>query len=777
MPTSPSANEESDPEEFSPTILAEIERQESSRLKSSQNVKKKLSRAHRRSGHSSDSSEDSESDQLIQSDDEILLATTTPAREAGAPADVSEDGEWDGTRSADKKLREKELQKDTERIKKGHIKFTDEEKAELLRQLAAHVREQGRVPDGLTQDVVLAKPPDVFWERFATDNPTHSTLSWRSHYLKNRATYKEMIDLEIDDDGSDEGEDSDQGVKGENAAEDQQDDVDLNGIVNPGSSSQRPSPPVAKPDSGRDLSEQPDVGSDGFDETSLPADGIVVLIPGPPGAHGDLRERSVTPRVPKSKEADMRDVESQDDTQRRWPDAATPPLMEEEAEEEDMMQVEAEIDAMPDSSQRMLPESRESPASSEADDIVIPQEARVVETTSGLVAHVETEEPAAGFSNMPLGHAPQESSARRESSAGSSSSDVLQRRHSRAVDAGTPVLPQHRDAPFYDFTIDSDEEQRLRKARSRPSLPNFASGQQGTSSRSPRPSGSHHLSHFATPSRSQRATAAGTAQPPTRQPAGERKERTPESARSDFASPSSGSPDLHQEVEPVVVAQPSRSRAKRIDRRPLLSADYPAKFSPKLERGSAQHSRRASEGRGSVALSRTERSPVRSPERPAGGHTGASASRLDSEVAMHHRAEVDRFRARVERFRLDFGLDKQQLRDVLVPFKANVKDARVYIERWLMQMGEAYGVQASVAFEYVKTSRGDFEQAETFLRLATMTRSGSIPSRLDGTSSRSASHSVSPVKRGARSDERSMSRGEAREGSRVASSSSKRLRR
>lgn len=782
MPASPSINEESDPEEFSPTILAEIERQESSRLKPSQNAKnakRKLSRSQRRSSHSSDSSENSESDQLIQSDDEILLATTTPAQ----PADDSEDGEWHGTRAADRKLRQKELEEDAARIKKGHIKFTDEEKAELLRQLAAHVREQGRVPDGLTQDIVLAKPPDVFWERFAADNPTHSTMSWRSHYLKNRATYKEMIDLEIADDGSDEGEDSDEGANGENVAGDEQDDVDLNGIVNPSSASQRPSSPVAKPDSGRDPSEQADARSDHFVETSLPEDGIIVLIPGPPHAHSHPRDESVTRQMPKSKGAEGKHVESQDDTQKRWPDAATPPLMEEEEEEEeDMMQVEAEIDAMPDSSQHMPPGSRESPASSEADNIVFPQEAGVVETTSGiheteLVAHVQNEKPAAGISNMPSRHAPRGSSARRQSAAGSSSSDVLQRRHSHAVDAGTPVLPQHRDAPFYDFTIDSDEEQRFRQARSRPSLPNLASGRQGTPSRSPRPSGSH-VSHFATPSRSQRATAAGTAQPPTRQPAGKRTGRFPELARSGSASPSSDSSELLQEVEPIVIAESSRSRAKRIDRRPLLSADYPPKFSPQLERGSAQQSRRAPDGRESVALSRTEPSPVRSQERPADGDTGASASRLDSEVArMHHRAEVDRFRARVERFRLDFGLDKQQLRDVLVPFKANVKDARVYIERWLMQMEEAYGVQASVAFEYVKTSRGDFEQAETFLRLATMTRSGSIPRRLDGTSSRSASHSVSPVKRGARSDERSMSRGEAREGSRVASSSSKRLRR
>uniref|UniRef100_V5EYN6 BRCT domain-containing protein n=1 Tax=Kalmanozyma brasiliensis (strain GHG001) TaxID=1365824 RepID=V5EYN6_KALBG len=81
-------------------------------------------------------------------------------------------------------------------------------------------------------------------------------------------------------------------------------------------------------------------------------------------------------------------------------------------------------------------------------------------------------------------------------------------------------------------------------------------------------------------------------------------------------------------------------------------------------------------------------------------------------------AARQQYRAEVDRFRNDFGLDKAQLRNLLMRFNASVKDARSYIGDWLGEMEEAYGVDAAVASEYVKTSQGDFQQAETFLRLA-----------------------------------------------------------
>lgn len=117
-----------------------------------------------------------------------------------------------------------------------------------------------------------------------------------------------------------------------------------------------------------------------------------------------------------------------------------------------------------------------------------------------------------------------------------------------------------------------------------------------------------------------------------------------------------------------------------------------------------------------------------------------------------------RYRAEVEEFRAEFDLDKEQLRNLLARFKHVVKDARNDILAWLDDMYDKYGVEPDVALEYIKTSQGDFEQAETFLKLAVTTRDRSTPNR---SLSRSFSLSKSPLKRSFVRDERSFTGAES----------------
>ncbi|SPO31169.1 uncharacterized protein UTRI_05183_B [Ustilago trichophora] len=705
VPRSPSVDEESDPEDYSPTILSQIQRQQSSHLKPSQKAKQ----GRRRTSHSSDSdsSVDSQLDQLEHNSDEDLLATgplpnAPEAQQHGD--DDSDDPEWEGSRLQDRKMRER----DTTVAKENRVKFTQGEKDTLLNQLARYVHEQGRETHASTQEAMLAKPDDAFWERFALDNPTHSAISWRSHYLKNRPTYRQMIELLLDD------------MNDESAEE--QDDSQVPGAAN--SSTDTPNGAEAE-------SRQPDASPDDgqrSNEMSLPADGIVVLIPCQPVEGNDHRPR----REPQSQPEQL------------WTAAPSPPPMEgEEEEERDTMQVEAEIDALvipPESIhfdiEEEVPALQHGPQVSR-DDASVHELESLKEPAS--VANVDAEaEPSPQPDRGPVATPPH----------------PVPERRTRPVDAGTPVLARHRDAPFYDFTIDSDEEQRIRKARSRPSLPNMQTRQEATSPRPPRSpiTTDRVLGHFATPSRNQRPTTTRPALASTRAREDERIQRTREWARSVSASPSSASPDLLQSTEPAAVAEPSRARARRIDHTPRLSSGYASKLSPQLQRGLVQQSRRISSERTPTALPASSASPARARLDQASVSRERRPSKSGIEAARLQ------YRAEVERFRNDFGLDKEQLRALLMRFKANVKDARDYIAFWLGEMEEAYGADADVAFEYVKTAQGDFEQAETFLKLASSTRSRSAQNPRGAISSRSVSHSVSPVKRRARNDDRSFSR-------------------
>lgn len=773
IPASPPVDEESDPDNFSPAILEEIERAE--RLRFSQ---PKVSQPQRRTRRPSNSSYDSELDQLDTDSDEDMLTTdltTLAPKQERDQEDASEDSEWEGTRQADRKIREK----DHSIIKEGRTRFKDEEKMELIRQLVDHVLSQGRAPDASTQQAILAKPEDAFWSRFAQGNPTHSLASWRSHYLKNRATYKQIIDHEIaarneaseesqagqddhdhdadsyeDDDedhDNDDGEGLGEGKKREalgqamvTLAENERQKSDDQHENQQNSSSDEESSLRQLQSAGRNKDDRPqqllDANLD-LDDVSIPADGIVVMIPSQ-SVRGQRRARRIKPKSIQ---------------QRQWPQAPTPPPMEGK-EQEDMMQVEAVIDAIAEESDRAPDDSNDQNDSNDQDIQGQPEQFAAVQDSDSGHSMQEDEAPV-----LPPAKTSSPTSLPRASTPPTRSTQPRER---RGVDAGTPILAQHRDAPFYDFTIDSDEEQRIRKARSRPSMPNLPPSRKETiAGRSPPQlvTTKHVIGHLATPSRdtTRRSRERHLQLTPQHQKEDDRIQRTREWARSVSVTPASASPDLIQDIGPVVAAETSRSRASRIDRRPLLTADRAPSLATQLLQSVAKTSRRVSGERGSTAIPTTSPTPAREHRERSAEFLKRSirASELDREAARLH------FRAEVQRLRGEFGLDMPLTRELLLLFKGRVKDART----WLGAMRDEYGADAEVAFEYLSTSNGDLAQAENFLRLATVVRSSSAQRLLGRGSSRSASYSVSPIKRGAGSDERSSSRVD-RQGGRAESS-------
>lgn len=701
-----SDDEESDPEEYSPSMMRELLRPSQSRPAPSQKSQSKP----RQAPGSSDSSDDSELDQLDQDSDEDLLATGSPkGHPAGADrsrAEQSGDPEWEGSRRLDSKMRQANSQ--THNTDK-RVKFTQDEKDALLNKLVDYVMAKGSNIPPSTQDAFIAKPEDSFWEQFAAVHSKHSAASWRSHYLKNRSVYKEMIDLMILDRVAGQAEDDSEddegtsyvgsGGEGENdLAAEQQADVQLPPADQAGSSRGSAAAPEVR-------SEQRELDSRA-EEMSMPADGIVVLIP------------SFVPEPPSVEQ---------------WPEAPPPPPMQDD--DEDMLQVEAEIDASRDVS----PSTKEKSSTGS-----VAYKAESVDVAPELLEHLGNDE-SSGSSWTPSVEPPVRSTR--------STAHVAHRRSDSAVQAGMPVLAQHRDATFYDFTMDSDEEQRIRKARSRPSLPNLQSRREEASSRVQRSpiTTDRVLGHFATP-RSQQPAA--TRHDPLIRPQTEddRFQRTRTWARSVSASTSPNPPAT---IEPVAITESSRPRASRIKRGRLLHSPFATEETPSRRHDKSQSSRRISGGRSSAAIAPVSPTPVRTRANPV----GVSAEQRTPRAAAE--AERIRYRAMVSQFRDEFGLDNQQLRTLLVRFNSHVNNARSYILAWLNEMREAYGVEAHVAFEYVKTSQGDFEQAENFLRLATMTRSSSTPNRSTGNVSWNGTRSASPRKRRDNANERSFSRPES----------------
>lgn len=752
VPTSPSVREESDPEEFSPRIMSELRRLESPLSKPSQRNK----RLDRRIDRSDDSDNESEIDQLDA--DRIDSPTTGQAEDEAEGgqhrADDIDDPEWHGTRSADKTLREK----DTSRIKEVRVKFTQGDKDDLVDKLVGYVVQRGLISNTSEQDAILAKPDDAFWERVAADNPSHSAMSWRSHYLKNRPTYKQIIryklaefedagdddddddhdedeedeeDDEDDEDDDDDDDDDDEGQVGEDieAAQEQtkSEHSHLHGARRPSdkhAKAAKPSDPTAQRDIPAQIHEMQDesslAGLRPADDANIPDDGVVVLIPTEPVGSHQLPKR---PRTPTRGTNHGRQTLS------------TPPI-EEDYEEDDLLQDNYGITQVRSHGEHASTSSGEDSFGS-AKDLDIFKADNSVHGTDSIK---EMED------NARVNTAEARTSFRSASRAASTTWPTVQQGQSHIVDAGTPVLAQHREAPFYDFSIDSDEEKRIRrKIRSRPSLPTLKLKQAEASVASHRyPITTERvLGHFATPSRNQRDATRGQ---------DERIQRTREWARSVSASPPSARSNPPQGFQPIAMNESSRSRASRIDRR-LLPADVHASemYPTRLQQDFAQDVGHIP-GRGSSTIQNTTGLAVARTraQQPHAAEKQARRPSLSGEEAarLHYRAEVERFRS-------NFGLNKEQLRELLVPFHASVKHARNHLESWLLDMEGTYGVDAEVALEYVKTSRGDFEQAETYLKLAAMTRSSSMQDQLSGAPSRSVSHSLSPVKRSARSDERS----------------------
>ncbi|SJX64745.1 uncharacterized protein SRS1_15562 [Sporisorium reilianum f. sp. reilianum] len=725
MHAATSDDEEPDPDEYSPSMMRHLLRPPSpSRLAALQKSRSKSQPA----AQDSDSSDDSELDQLDDDSDEDLLETGPPNNPSRA--EQSEDPEWQGSRRLDSKMRQANSQANSA---DKRVKFTQDEKDALLNQLVDHVMAKGSDLPPATQDAIIAKPEDVFWEQFATVHSKHSAASWRSHYLKNRSVYKQMIDLMILDRVTGQAEDDDDddevssyvGSAGEGEGQDdlaieQQTDEQLPDAA-PATSSRASEPDTE--DTSEQLGSKPN-GTSQEEDISAFSDGVVVLLP-------PLDFEPPARRQPSSDE--------------QWPDAPPPPPMhddddldDDDDDEEDMMQVEAEIEPSTDASQSACtsPEEESSTGS-------VAYEVDSVDGDAESIEQVANDE-SAGSSWRPS----VEPSIRPQRNA----APVAHRRSTSAVQAGSPVLAQHRDAPFYDFTMDSDEEQRIRirsKPRSRPSLPNLQSRRQGVSPRLHRSpiTTDRVLGHFATPSRNQRPAA-------TRHDEDDRFERTRTWARSVSRS---ASPIPMPAVESVAITESSRSRASRIHRGPMLRSPFVDQETPSRRFDNTLSSRRISGGGRTSAVPPALVSPT--PMRTRANPVDVSLEKRASRSAKH--AARMRYRRSVAQFLDEFALENQQARELLNRFGGDAIKARAYLLGWLKDMRQAYGVEGHVAFEYVKTSQGDFEQAETFLRLASMTRSSSTPSRSFGNVSRSMTNSASPRKRRGDDEQRSLAHPES----------------
>ncbi|GAC93195.1 hypothetical protein PHSY_000758 [Pseudozyma hubeiensis SY62] len=684
---SPSPDEEPDPEHYSPRILSQIERAEKSRTQSSQKANKK---PHRRSQSSSDY--DSELDELDHGSDQDLLAGESPSRATAQDDQIqaadSEESEWGGSKRIDRKLR---VDTGTDDIR---VKFLQDEKDDLMRKLVEHVLAQGDDLPPSTQNAMLNQPQDFFWTQFASTHPRHSAASWRSHYRKNRAVYRRIVDMMIQDrragEESGQPEDSSDAESQDQLAPDSQ----------PSASKDAPVKHDALTDdtaaAQRSLEQLRSGSEDSLSskDISFPDDGIVVMIP----LHSTER-----PPARHSSHGDQ------------WPDELPAPPIEDE--DEDMLQIEDQVNVLAETAPSVEDEE-ESPPSPPSWD-------------SGR-SGTGPDPRSPSKSPMP---------------ANSAAMHVAGSRSTSAVEAGTPVLAQHRDAAFYDFTMDSDEERRIRKARSRPSLPNMQRRQRDLSARMPAApiTTDRVLGHFATPSRGQQPNSIPNVSLSARQAHKDSMARTREWTRSVSSASSSGSGDRSPRPEPIAVTESSRSRASRIDRRPLLVEAFVGVGTPSRVRNATQPLHRRPMSGGGLPPAPVASSPTPARVRPDPVESDFEAARRQ-------------YRADAEQFRDDFGLNREQRNILLKRFNGNIKQARQYIADWLADVQDAYNVEASVAFEYVKTSQGDFAQAENFLRLAAMTRSSSTPNRSVGDSSRGDVRSISPVKRSIGNSDGSSSR-------------------
>jgi hypothetical protein len=108
--------------------------------------------------------------------------------------------------------------------------------------------------------------------------------------------------------------------------------------------------------------------------------------------------------------------------------------------------------------------------------------------------------------------------------------------------------------------------------------------------------------------------------------------------------------------------------------------------------------------------------------------------------------EKRKYRQLVLDFCTTFNLDKRQAHGILVRFRGNCTDAHAYLSAWCIKMMDLYGVEDAVALEYVKTAKGDFTQAEAYIKLSsTMADSSSLSRRASSSPQKRRISHVLPV--------------------------------
>lgn len=668
---SPSVDEESDPQQYSPTILDRIQRATSLRPSASQ----KLNQDRRRNSESSSYSD--------------------------SPHQRSERHE-----------------PPSQPAKKTQTLYDQASKDMLINALVDLVFEKGRNLSRSAQNRILNRPTSKFWEDLSAAHPNHTSQGWRKHFERNRPLYKRIASIMIterqqgDDSGQEDGtshvESEDELATGSQSREQPNaaneptslpsDTVAIEKAADQHSSNQpsgqQDPESQQEPETASQSRERPDAANE---PTSAPSDAVAI-----------------------EKAADQHPRDQRSVAERSTPEhqpVTLPPPMEDRDEVENSIQ-----DA------NLLAE----PSPSDRGQIEVPLLPPSIAGNAG----VKDLELSKADSNHGQSVYPTSSSAKLLPLSASLKGHLVAPRSNDVVEAGTPVLAQHRDAPFYDFTMDSDEEQHALKARSRPSLPNMQSHQQTVPPKLQQPliSSDRVLGHFATPSRNQRPAAtrhASLSLHPGLHPGQDDELALSEKTTSNLSAASfSALRGRWPTAEPFVVTQSSSSSASRLDRAPMLSTNHATEVTtshlqdgqPSRQLSSLSPLPEATATSLAPALSRTNRS-----------NPQFEAARL-------------RYRADAETFRKDFDLNRQQCKDLLVRFNGNIKVARNFIDNWMDSMQDTYDVGAALALEYLKTSRGDFEQAENFLRLANTTRFSSTPSR-SAELSRSHPASISPQKR------------------------------
>ncbi|PWY97990.1 hypothetical protein BCV70DRAFT_38742 [Testicularia cyperi] len=613
------------------------------------------------------------------------------------------DEEWTGARRADARLRELERKAQTA----GHgdnsaeeapvrIKFLEDEKNQLVQRLATLVRTaKHRGQDN--HSALLDRPPEQFWHEFAEQNQRHSHMSWKSHFLKNRPTYKQAVALLLESDEDPETDSSDAESE-EPARQSQQrvtDDARLRADNNEDLQEMREVEAVVELTPRTDKASN---DSNAEDDEHIDELGIVVEIPAVAGTD----ELS---RIESDSEATHHSSSANDDQ-----------ISAKSPNEEDGDSVEFEYVTRDDSDNRRRTEP-----------------AQAVPVPGGAAAEPDT------------------ASTRRRSAALPSSSPNRPVPADRSLHEGVSVLEQHREAPFYDFTMDSDEEERLLLSRSRAkrSLPSTPRSATRTAAAVAVPASVPVIGRpLSTPvgrrvGRGPAAAASVLTEERTRA------ERTRDWARSVSVSTPSGSPEAiepqpdlfhaaaarrvpaRRKTEEVVSAAATARRhyAEKVQGRINASFSIPRPEKATAASSSSREVRQEPQAFVYESVDRSRRSH-RSEREEAAEEERRHLQELErqhairNELEQRHRQarqeeERQKYRERFKEFCSAFGFDKKEAYSIVVQFDGSVRDSTRHVQQWCGDMTEQYDTDVDVALEYLKTAKGNFEEAETYIRLST----------------------------------------------------------